>query len=567
MDYTAAVEYLQRSDALFHVEKRELNGVFYKVMPNIPKSLLELLEYAEPKLINKTYIVSGSERITYESFLHLINKTANSLVGTFGLSKGDKVAIAMKNCPEYLICLMGIIKAGGIAVLLNAWWTTEELEYGFRNSGAKIAFTDEERSQRIKIFQEKLEINLILVGLDKKINTLFINFPDFISGENSKASNTLPSVGDVDEFAIMYSSGSTSYPKGVVLTHIGALNATFSWKMFTEISKLMENESNKVAKFDPAILCATPLFHVTASHPTFFLSLALGAKLVLMHKWDPKKALKLINYEKITRFLGVPTMTSDLTIANQRLKMTLPSLSFLGSGGAKRPANQVQEQSTAFPQASLASGWGMTETNALGLGSIGKEYLNKPHSTGRLYPPIQEMKIIDRYGTEVSTGVAGELCVKSIANMKGYHNNKEDTDKILNKGWLRTGDKAAVDKDGFVTIIGRFKEIIIRGGENISCLEIEEILYNYPKIIEVSIFAVPQNRYGEEVGALIFIDPKTQFVLTDFIQFLCENLAKFKHPKHIWITTDPLPKGTTDKIDKKHIKKLCIESKTFRRLL
>ena len=568
MEYEAAVKYLKENNDLYQIENKVFGGVSYKVLSNIPKCLPDLLEYASPMLSGKTYIVYDKRRISYEQFLININKIAHSLINNFRIKKGDKVAIVMRNYPEYLMCLMGIIRAGGVAVLLNAWWTENELLYGFKDSGAKLAFVDLERYQRLKRVQKDLHLNLILISpeLKPKKNTTFYCFEEILNEDKPSHSPNLPKVEGSDEFAIMYSSGSTSFPKGVVLTNIGALNAIFSWKMFVEVHKLMNHKTEIKSDFEPAILCATPLFHVTASHPTFFLSLALGAKIVLMHKWDPQIALKLIDQEKITRFLGVPTMTADMTLANKSMQLKIPSLQYLGSGGAKRPAAQVSEQAIAFPNASLASGWGMTETNALGLGCIGYDYIRKPYSTGRLYPPIQQMKIIDQSGNEVQVGAAGELCVKSIANMKEYLNNESSTQATINGGWLRTGDKARVDGEGFVTILGRLKEVIIRGGENISCSEVEEVLYRYSSILEASVFAVPDDRFGEEVGALLFINPNSNINLQDLKKFLDLELAKFKHPKYHWISNSPLPRGGTDKINKTLIRELCVNKDYFSKL-
>ena len=568
MNFEAATKYLMETDNLFSVRKKYINNVEYKVLKNIPKNLIELLTYAENMLSGKTYIVHGDRRITFDDYLNKVNALSKCLVDKYKICPGDRVAIAMRNCPEYLICLMGIIKAGGVAVLLNAWWTSEELKYGFKDSGALLTFVDPERYSRIKKFRNELKLTEIIVSSNHENSDNFHcdNFEELISKKDTFLDSTRLSLKETDEFAIMYSSGSTGRPKGVVLTHIGAMNAIFSWKMFIEISKMTSKGPRNSSDFDPAILCATPLFHVTASHPTFFLSLAIGAKIVLMHKWDPYIALKLIEKENVTRFLGVPTMTADMANANKELLLELPSLHYLGSGGAKRPENQVQEQSDIFPKASLASGWGMTETNALGLGVIGEDYLRRPYSTGKLYPPIQELKIIDSLGAEVAKGTAGELCIKSVTNMKGYLNKESETKEILNEGWLRTGDQAKVDEEGFVTIIGRFKEIIIRGGENISCLEVEQALHAFPVICEACVFPVPDERLGEDVGCLIYLYPKATLILEDLRKFVAKRLSKFKNPKNFWISLNPLPRGATDKIDKKLIAELCVKKDKFTQL-
>ncbi len=568
MNFEAATKYVMETEKLFATEKRVINGIEYKVLQNIPKNLIELLTYAKKTLSGKTYIVCDKKRITFDDYTDKVDIISKALTRKYKIEKGDRVAVLMRNCPEYLISLMAIIKVGGVAVLLNGWWTSEELKYGFNDSGARLVFVDPERHTRIQKFKNEMGLEEIVIDTKKsKSKNLYDEiFDNLLSDKRNTLNFNEVSIEENDEFAIMYSSGSTGNPKGVILTHIGALNAIFSWKMFIEISKLTSKKITNVSKYEPAILCATPLFHVTASHPTFFLSLAIGAKIVLLNKWDPDKALKLIKKENITRFLGVPTMTADMAQANKKLFLKLPSLHYLGSGGAKRPETQVKEQSDIFPSTSLASGWGMTETNALGLGIIGEDYKKKPYSAGRLYPPIQELKIIDTNGKEVEIGQSGELCVKSIANMKGYLNKEEESRNILNNGWLKTGDKAVVDEEGCVTIVGRFKEIIIRGGENISCLEIEQVIHAFPGICEASVFSVPAERLGEEVGTLIYLYPDTDFILQDLRNFISERLAKFKNPKFFWRSLNPLPKGGTDKIDKTQIRELCVNKSAFIKL-
>ncbi|MCJ8311167.1 MAG: long-chain fatty acid--CoA ligase, partial [Rhizobiaceae bacterium] len=306
-------------------------------------------------------------------------------------------------------------------------------------------------------------------------------------------------------------------------------------------------------------LVITPLFHVTATHSMFLLSIPMGAKLVLMYKWDAAEALRLINEEGVTRIIGVPTQSADLMEEAKRQGVGTPTLEFLGSGGAKRPPSQVGELHEAFPDTAISTGWGMTETNAIGIGLLGEDYVSRPDSAGRLYPPIQALKILDDDGDELPNGEVGEITVKSAANMRCYLNKPEATDEVLKDGWLRTGDLGWVDDDGYVTIVDRKKNIIIRGGENIACLDVEAALHRHPAVQEAGVFSVPDERLGEVVGAGIQLRPGHAADGPALTEFLTAHIAAYKIPEHYWFQTEDLPKGATDKLDRRALRAQCID--------
>lgn len=556
-----AVADIVETNKTFELSTAVIQNIEYKVFKNVPHTLPDMLKqsYEAHDDGDADYLVYQNQRWTYAEFCEDIKRAAWLMQRDLNVTKGARIAIAMRNYPDLLIIKMAIASLGATVVFLNAWWTTQELEYALSDSGAKIVYADGPRVDRLKPLQSLLSLNII--GVRDAAS-------DFVNGYSAAMKE--PTVTDWprvdidadDDFAIMYSSGTTGHPKGVVQTHRGAISAVYTWLMQESLNERLcpTPDSPMQSPLPPAILVVTPLFHVTATHPMFLLSLPAGAKVCLMYKWDANEAVRLISEEKITRFLGVPTQSAELMDAARLMGTSLDTLDYLGSGGAKRPASQVAELQKAFPNANLATGWGMTETNACGIGLIGDEYLDNPDAAGRLYPPIQELAIWDDDGQEVPTGAIGELTIKSACNMRCYLNKPEATDEVLQNGWLRTGDLGKIDEDDIVTILDRKKNIVIRGGENIACLDVEGALHRHPAISESCAFSVPDDRLGEVVGAGVQIRKDMQATQEDIKAFLAQEISHFKIPEYIWIQTDPLPRGPTDKLDRRILRTACLET-------
>lgn len=560
MTLDEASNHMTSTNPVFALDQATVDGVTYPVFKNAPDHMRHMLQVARQYHGNgdDEFLVYQQQRWSYDAFCADSNRLAHGLIQHFNIGKGDPIGLAMRNYPEMLIAMMAISSIGAVVVFLNGWWTTSELDYALQDSEARIVFADEERLQRLAPLIESRELQLISVRSENFAN--LVGFGELMAkGHSSEWPETV--IDTDDDFAIMYSSGTTGHPKGVVQTHRGAISAVYCWWMTLLLGPLMADESAKRAESSsPAVLIVTPLFHVTATHPMFLLSIPLGAKVVLMYKWDAQEAIRLINQEQITRFLGVPTQSADLMEEVKRQGVELPSLEFLSSGGAKRPPAQVAQLQQTFPQVAVASGWGMTETNAIGIGISGPDYLARPGAAGRLYPPLHRLQIIDDDGREVTNGVVGELSVKSAANMRCYLNKPEETAEILQDGWLRTGDLAWVDDEGYVTIVDRKKNIIIRGGENIACLEVEAALHRHPAVVEAGVFSVPDERLGEVVGAGIQLRDGHRVEADELRGFLGQHLAQFKIPDYFWFRHDELPRGATDKTDRRALRTQCLGS-------
>lgn len=562
LSFQDAAAAVTAENPIFETTEIDIRGVTYKAFANTPQTIRDLLQQSRTAQGDGAadYLVFGDERWTYDEFCNDIKRLSAVLSDRFGVGKGDRVGIAMRNCPELLLVFMATVSLGGIAVFLNAWWTTEELDYAVQDADVRLIFADAKRLERLRPLAADRKLQLIGVRDAEAIGDQA--FSDLMA-DQPQADWPTTDIHPDDDFAIMYSSGTTSAPKGVVQTHRGAISAVYCWLMHALIlPKLHPERVSGDPAPRPVGLVTTPLFHVTATHPVFLLSLPAGAKLVMMGRWDAEEAVRLIKAEKISRFIGVPTQSADLLQAAQRMGYGLETLEFIGAGGAKRPAAQVGELHQSFPKADVATGWGMTETNAMGIGMQGEDYVKRPGAAGRLYPPVQELRFLDDDGQDVPPGEVGEITVKSPCNMRCYLNKPDETRAAVKDGWLRTGDLGQIDEDGFITIVDRKKNIIIRGGENIACLDVEGALHRHPAVAEACAFALPHERLGEVVGACVQLRPGHHAEEADIQAFLRDHIAHFKVPERIWMQAEPLPRGTTDKIDRRGIQAACLAAQT-----
>ena len=544
-------------EGMFELQKKTIRGNEYNVFVNVPQNLYEYFQFA---LIHGEweFLAYEDESYKYQEVLNNAAGLAHVLVDKYGLKKGDAVAFSMRNYPEWIYSYMAVTSIGCVAVPLNSWWQGEELDYGITHSEAKVFIGDDERLQRL----EGLVENTPRISVRCQANT-FINTVAFEELVKPKESFPQVEIDPEDDASIMYTSGSTGYPKGVVTTHRSIINTPVAWAFLATMASQLESDGGEtfVQAESPCTLAAVPLFHVTGSHSNFLLSLVSATRIVLMYKWDPLKAIQLIEKYRVTSFSGVPTMTQDIITASEANPDTdVSSLVSLGGGGAARPPEQIKSQEKNHPTKIAGVGYGLTETNAAGTNASGKLLYDKPDTAGFPTPLIHKLKIIDEEGKEVSTGETGEVCIKSASNFRCYLKNEEATTEALDsKGWFRSGDVGCLDEDGFLYIKDRIKDIVIRGGENIACLEIEAILSEHPSILEASVFGVPDERLGENLATRIALKPGKTATETEISSFLEEKIAKFKIPSYIWFQEEELPRIASGKTAKKQMREEAIK--------
>ena len=537
----------------FATDTVTIDGIEYRNYSTMPANLGEYFKFMLQHG-DKDFALYQEERYTFAQAYSLSAAFAAALVERMGVRKGDRVAILSRNNPQWMMAFVAVTSIGAVAVPMNAWWTTEELDYGFEDSGAKVVLADRARIERLAPIAAKHGLEIISVDDGEGLALPHTPFVDLVADFRDM---TMPAV-DVapDDYAtIMYTSGSTGHPKGALSSHRGILSALYSWMLLGMATKMSAAKAAPAEKFSPAGLLTIPLFHCTASHSAFMLSVIIGRKLVIMHKWDPEEALRLIEQERITWFNGVPTMSAELQAAAVNSTRDLSSLVDIMSGGAARPPDQVGKISGTFKRSVPGTGYGLTETNALGAVNAGAFYLANPHSTGRVVPAVTDFRIISaENGRELATGERGEVCIKSPANVVAYWNKPEATAEAFVDGWFHTGDVGYLDEDGFLYIVDRIKEIIIRGGENISCLEVEAAIYSHPDVQEAAVFGLPDERLGEIVGAAIVLKEGATMSLETLRAYLADHIAGFKLPAHAWFRSEALPRIASGKIFKRQLK-------------
>ncbi|MEO1243437.1 MAG: class I adenylate-forming enzyme family protein [Pseudomonadota bacterium] len=549
---TAAFKLLTENP-LFKVTEAEIRGNTYRVFENAPPNLVGLYAYGAATHGDKDFLIFEDERLSFAETWKQACRFAHALRDELGVKPGDKVALAMRNFPEWCTAYMGAIATGAVVAPLNAWWKADELKYAIEDSGAKIIVVDARRLEYLAPLKEELGLTLILAreegeGADHR-------FEDMVE----RARDDTPPPVDIqpdDDFCIVYTSGSTGNPKGVVLTHRGCISTLLSWAF---VASAVKEARGGVSLFgdNPGILLAVPLFHVTGSHSIFMLSYMVGRRVAMIYRWDPKHAGEIINREKLTNFVGVPSQSYELM--NTDHEGGLPTLMDIGSGGAKRPADHVRKLKNTFKNANPSSGYGLSETNAIGCVISLAEYQQRPDSTGRPVPPVTDIKIV-KDGEEVPRGEVGEIWIRSPANFREYHNLPEDTEKALTPdGWFRSGDLGKMDEEEYVYIVDRIKDLIIRGGENISCLEVENRVYEHHGVAEACVFSVPDETLGERVGLVFYPVDGEAIDVAELRDFIAKELAAFKVPERIWLSPSPLPRLGTAKFDKITVKKIALQ--------
>ena len=535
-----------------------VHGTMLAAFSAAPPSLREF--FATFLMINgtKEFLVFGDERLTFAQVQARGLEFAAMLQHRHGIAKGDRVAIAMRNYPEWIIAFIGIIQLGAIAIPMNAWWTADELDYGLKDSGARLAIADEERARRIATLSCTAKVLTVRTSAEVAASLGFARSEDELAAAPKTTWYTCE-IAPEDDATIMYTSGSTGSPKGAVSTHRAIVSAAMNY-LVAGLALLSLSQAAGAPQPDQQVmLLNVPLFHITGSVPVMLVSIAIGRKMVIMYKWDAGEALRLIEKERATYFVGVPTMSLELMQHPDHDKYDLSSLVDIASGGAPRPPEHVERLSKTFVGKNPVQGYGLTETNGVGAGNFRDNYRAKPASTGRAAAPLVELRIDNGegpIGPGLPAGTIGEVCIRSVCNCRGYWNNPAASIAAFpGEGWFRSGDLGYLDDEGYLFIVDRKKDIIIRGGENISCQEVESAIYVHPAVAEASVFGLPDERLGEIVGAVVY--PKSGGALDPdaLREFAGEHLSSFKVPARIWISAEPLPKLGSGKIDKVTLRK------------
>ncbi|MEU6714837.1 class I adenylate-forming enzyme family protein [Nonomuraea sp. NPDC046802] len=531
---------------LFEIEEIGDTGVrTWKHAPAHFRALLEMSRFHD----DKVFLVYEDEHLTFEDIFRRAATLAGRLVEEYGVTKGDRVAVAMRNYPEWVISFSAVLAAGAIAVPLNAWWTEAELTYGVRDSGAKLLIADGERASRLA------STGVPLIVTRGEVPAGAHAFDDVL-GEVT-ADVRLPDVrlSPDDPATIFYTSGTTGNPKGALGSHrnLGQSPMTVAYGLLRAVA--MAGKDVAAATGTRRItLLTVPLFHVTGCFSAMTTTMFSGGGLVLMYKWDPGQALRLIEREKVTAMIGVPTNAWQLMSHPDFGRHDLSSLTTLGYGGAPAPPKLLERITENLPERASSNGYGMTETTALAIGNGGADYQARPDSIG-LPSPVVDVRVVDPMGEQVPPGEVGELCVRGPNVIMGYWNKPEATAETFVGGWLHTGDLAKIDEEGFVYIVDRAKDMVIRGGENVYCAEVEAALFEHPAVDDAAVIGVPHEELGEEVGAVIRLAPGQSVTTEGLRAFLADRIAKFKIPVHVWFRDTELPRNPGGKILKTRLRR------------
>ncbi|WP_419255415.1 class I adenylate-forming enzyme family protein [Caulobacter sp. ErkDOM-YI] len=551
------------------MEEIEIRGVNTRVWKNAPPTLRDTLVLGRAHG-EKIFMVHEDERVSFEAFYRAATVFAAELTAK-GVQKGDRVAIVMRNLPEWPVAFYGALSIGAIVTPLNAWWTGAELEYGLLDSGAKTLVVDVERYERLTEHLHNCpDLKSVYVSRSpEEISHPSVTHIEAVIGSpndwaalEEKPLSTVPLTAD-DDATIFYTSGTTGKPKGAIGTHRNVNSNIFAAAAAGARSFLRRGEAPPEP--DPTgpqrgSLISVPFFHATGCFAVLNPSLFGGAKLAMIRKWDPDKAMQLIEDERLTQIGGVPTIAWQIIEHPNRANYDLSSVESVSYGGAPSAPELVRKIKEVWPTAAPGNGWGMTETSATATSNSAEDYENRPDSCGPAVP-VTDLKImtVEEPHRELPIGEVGELWCRGPQVVRGYWNKPEATAQTFVDGWVKTGDLARLDAEGFCFIIDRAKDMLIRGGENIYCIEVENCLYDHPAVMDAALVGIEHKTLGEEPAAVVTLKPGAHATEAELRAFVAERLAAFKVPVKVVFWHETLPRNANGKIMKNELKKVFVE--------
>jgi long-chain acyl-CoA synthetase len=536
----------------FEIVHIDVNGIALRAYRHALPDVRALWQSTQP-FADRTYLVYRGERLTYAEAHARVDAIAAWLAAQ-GIQPGDRVAIAMRNYPEWLLIYWACVSTGIAVVGMNAWWTAEEMAYALADSAPKALFLDAERLDRYREIADPMA-GVTLVGVRlRKPEPEVTSFADVVAHGGAMAEVAIDPDADA---CIFYTSGTTGFPKGAQLTHRGCITNLFNMLYAGASTALAVQRATGVeppaSAPVPVSLLTTPLFHVTANNCGAYATTAAGGTIVLMYRWDAGEALQIIAQERVTSIGGVPVMARELINHPDFAATDVSSLTAMSGGGAQVPPDLVHKIEAKVASARPSTGYGMTETCGIITSVSGDFFVDKPDSAGPAMPSY-EAKCVDDAGNTVPLGEIGELWVRGAAVIKGYINRPEATAAAITDGWLHTGDIARIDEDSFIFIVDRKKDMVLRGGENVYCAEVEAAIYRHPAIAECCVFGVPDQRLGEEVGVAIVLKPGEPLDEAALRTFCGGLIAPYKVPRHIWFMTEALPRNASGKFLRRELR-------------
>ncbi|HPG15705.1 MAG TPA: class I adenylate-forming enzyme family protein [Microthrixaceae bacterium] len=560
LSYDEAARQVTAAGMPFETVQQDVMGVPRTLFRNAPNSLRDIVVAASARSDDVTFLVYEDERWGFERFGREVAALGTALVEQYGIGRGDRVAIAMRNYPEWVVSFAAAVSIGAISVSFNAWWTAEEMDFALSDCGASVLIADAERIERSRATCERLGVPTLAVRAPDAAAlgspaAPVAQWSDVVGARATDPTVALPDVAiDPDDDAtILYTSGTTGNPKGAVSTHRAVVQALMGYACRSALDKARDPD-RQGGLAAPSFILVVPLFHVTGCVPVMLSCMLGGLKLVMVYRWDPERALQLIEREEISNFVGVPTQNFDMLNCEAFERYDTSSLRSVGGGGAPAPPELVQRIATTYAKAAPGIGYGMTETNAYGPQNGGADYLTHPTSAGRT-TPIMAVEIRDPNGVPVPVGEVGEIWFNGPNLIRGYWNRPDATAEVLVDGWLRSGDVGRLDAEGFVYVEDRIKDMVLRGGENVYCAEVEAAIHEHPAVHEVAVFGVPHDRLGEEVAAVVVPRAGASVTETELVDFVAERLAPFKVPTRLRIRPEPLPRNAAGKFLKRDLRR------------